>query len=408
VSPRAARVVAWGTFAATISALAGGFVLSQLGPVATNSGGWSTNGFFVSALFGLTLSAFPAVGVLLAIRRTANAIGWLLLAIGLCWAVANATHYSDYGLLWHPGSLPAAALVGAISSAFWLPPICLSGTFLILLFPDGKLLTRRWRSVAWLSVSAIVVGTLTLVLSPGWMTDAGYPHTRNPIGLPTALKGAVDVSHVSILLVPLAMVLSAIGLVVRYRRSRGVERQQIKWLAGAAAVVAGLYGVVEPLSAGFSGQQTPTAIAVAQDIALCSFGLVPIAIGFAVLRYRLYEIDRLISRTLSYALITGLLGGVFLGLVFLTTDVLPFSSPVGVAASTLAAAALFNPLRTHVQRLVDRRFNRARYNAEATVSTFTTQLRDAVDLETVHAHLVDVVDRALAPGHASLWIRPRA
>ena len=200
-------------------------------------------------------------------------------------------------------------------------------------------------------MAGLVVGTLSLVLTPGLTPNAGYPHTRNPLGAPSAFAGTVDVLHLSILLVPLAMVLSAVSLVVRYRRSHGADRQQMKWLAAAAAVVAGTYGVVEPLSEAFAGQHTSAVFSALQAIALCTFGLVPIAIGFAVLRYRLYEIDRLISRTLSYALITGLLGGLFLGLVFLTTDVLPFSSPIGVAASTLAAAALFNPLRTRVQRL---------------------------------------------------------
>ncbi len=399
------RVAAWGAFALTAVLFSAGFVLTLLSPAVHHDEGWSTNGVLVSLLFGLTLSAFPAVGVVLATRRPANPIGWLLLAIGLCWGISGMSAYSDYGLLQHPGSLPLAPLVAATSSSFWLPAICLSGTFLILLFPDGRLLTRRWRWVAWLSATGLVVGTLSLVLTPGLMPNAGYPHTRNPLGAPSALSGVVDILHLSILLVPLAMALSAISLVLRYRRSRGADRQQMKWLAAAAAVVAATYGIIEPLSAGLQTQHTSTVLTALQDVALCTFGLVPIAIGFAVLRYRLYEIDRLISRTLSYALVTGLLGGLFLGLVFLTTDVLPFSSPVGVAASTLAAAALFNPLRTRVQRLVDRRFNRARYDAEATVAAFASHLRDAIDLDSVQVHLMEAVGRTLAPDHASLWIR---
>jgi MFS family permease len=399
------RLAAWGSFGLTAVLFATGFVLTLLSPSVHHDEGWSTNGILVSLLFGLTLSAFPAVGVILATRRPANPIGWLLLAIGLCWGISGLSAYSDYGLLQHPGSLPLAPLVAAISSSFWLPAICLSGTFLILLFPDGRLMTRRWRWVGWLAAAGLVVGTLSLVLTPGLMPNAGYAHTRNPLGAPSAFAEPVDVLHLSILLVPLAMVLSAVSLVVRYRRSHGADRQQMKWLAAAAAVVAGTYGVVEPLSEALSGRHTSAVFSALQAIALCTFGLVPIAIGFAVLRYRLYEIDRLISRTLSYALITGLLGGLFLGLVFLTTDVLPFSSPVGVAASTLAAAALFNPLRTRVQHLVDRRFNRARYDAEATVAAFASHLREAIDLESVQVHLMEAVGRTLAPDHASLWIR---
>ena len=398
---RTVRITSWGAFGLTVALFAAGFVLTLLSPAVRHDEGWSMNSVLVGLLFGLTLSAFPAVGVVLATRRPENPIGWLLLAIGLCWGISNMSAYSDYGLLQHPGSLPFAPLVAAISSSFWLPAICLSGTFLILLFPDGRLLTRRWRWVAWLSAAGLVVGTLALALTPGLMPNAGYPHTRNPLGAPSWFAGVVDVLHLSIFLVPLAMALSAVSLVVHYRRSSGAGRQQMKWLAAAAAVVACTYCIAFSLP----GQRASTVLTVLQDIALCTFGLVPIAIGFAVLRYRLYEIDRLISRTLSYALVTGLLGGLFLGLVFLTTNVLPFSSPVGVAASTLASAALFNPLRTRVQRLVDQRFNRARYDAEATVAAFASHLRDSIDLASVQAHLIEAVDRTLAPDRASLWIR---
>jgi hypothetical protein len=191
---------------------------------------------------------------------------------------------------------------------------------------------------------------------------------------------------------------AAVYQVRNFRRANGERRQQLKWLGSAAAVCA----VTLPT---FVWQSAPPLVADLLPLALTA---VPIAIGVGILRYRLYEIDRLFSRTLSYVILTALLAGTFVGVVALTTDLLPFSSGVGVAASTLAATALFNPLRRRVQRIVDRRFNRSRYDAERIVEAFAARLRDAVELESVQAELLDVVQRALEPAHASLWIRPSA
>jgi hypothetical protein len=189
--------------------------------------------------------------------------------------------------------------------------------------------------------------------------------------------------------------------IVSYRRSSGEYRQQLKWLlSGGAISIAGL------LLAMSISNSSLLVLRVVGFVSFLSVIALPVGIGVGILKYRLYDIDRLISRTLSYAILTGLLVGVFVGIVVLTTDVLPFSSPVGVAASTLAAAALFNPLRLRVQRLVDRRFNRARYDAEAIVAAFTLRLRDAVDLDTIRNELLHAVDGAVQPAHASVWLRP--
>ena len=194
------------------------------------------------------------------------------------------------------------------------------------------------------------------------------------------------------------LIASLVAFGLRLRRSRGEEHQQLRWV-GASLGLTVVLGVVGAFSWG--------AVPYAEVLpALASLAL-PAGIAVAVLRYRLYDIDRLISRTLSYAILSGLLIGIFVGTVVLATDVLPFSSPVGVAASTLAAAGLFNPLRLRVQRLVDRRFNRARYDSEAIVAAFTLRLRDAVDLDTVRSELLVAVDKAVEPAHASLWLRPR-
>jgi hypothetical protein len=217
-------------------------------------------------------------------------------------------------------------------------------------------------------------------------------------GIWEALNKASNVIVVPYLAIVLAWV---VRQVVAYRRANGESRRQLKALmTGGAACLLGLLGAIGPGTT--FGSDVPTDVGIMMLIAL------PVAIGVGILKYRLYEIDRLISRTLSYLIITGLLVGVFVGIVVVTTDVLPFSSPVGVAASTLAAAALFNPLRRRVQRLVDRRFNRARYDAEAIVTAFTLRLRDAVDLDTVRRELLMAVDGAIQPAHASVWIRPPA
>ena len=186
-----------------------------------------------------------------------------------------------------------------------------------------------------------------------------------------------------------------------YRHSTGDRRQQLKWLAlGGGIAIAGLV-----LTLGFGGSGNPVLKRIG-GVGFLSLIALPVGMGIGILKYRLYDIDRLLSRTLSYAILTGLLAGVFIGLVVLATDVLPFSSPVAVAASTLAAAALFNPLRLRVQRLVDRRFNRSRYDAEAIVSAFGSRLRNAVDLKTVQTELERAVMRTVEPAHLSLWIRP--
>jgi hypothetical protein len=201
------------------------------------------------------------------------------------------------------------------------------------------------------------------------------------------------------------ILLLLIAFVIRqaatWRRATGERRKQLTWLmTGGALSVVSIYLV--------STNNTSSAERVVTDIAAVGLTAIPLAIGVGILKYRLYEIDRLISRTLSYLVITGLLVAVFLGLVALTTSILPFSSPVGVAASTLAAAALFTPLRRRVQRLVDRRFNRARYDADSIIATFTIRLRDAVDLDTISQELRHAVNQAVAPAHASVWITPTA
>jgi hypothetical protein len=275
--------------------------------------------------------------------------------------------------------------------------------FAFLLFPSGSLPSRRWRWFAWMAVGMTSVGVLLAWLDPTPISvSPDLPEVANPTGVAAlgSLSGPIGVWWPA----GMALIAMAIGsLVLRGRRAAPHERQQVKLLAYAAALTIAFLIVLTIV--GFVG--VPVSSAWFEIGVVLGFGVaVPVACGVSILKHGLYGIDRLISRTLSYTLLTALLVGVFAGIVVVMTDVLPLSSPVAVAASTLAAAALFSPLRRRTQRMIDRRFNRARYDAEASLAAFTGRLRDAVDLDTIRDELVLAVDQAVAPAHVAFWIRP--
>jgi hypothetical protein len=251
------------------------------------------------------------------------------------------------------------------------------------------------------AAAAASAGLMATLLASGNLNLNSSPPRENPLGVGGRIEPLISVvGFVCFLVLAVVIVVAAGSLVRRFRRATGDLREQLKWFGCGAALLGLAAAGTVPLSSVSNVASTLTWVVAATF----TVG----AVGVSVLRYRLYEIDRLLSRTLSYALLTAMLAGVFLAIVALTTRVLPFSSPVAVAASTLAAAALFNPLRRRVQRLVDHRFNRARYDAEATVGAFTAQLRDAVDLDTIRVGLTDVVNHTVRPTHVSLWIKPPA
>jgi hypothetical protein len=349
----------------------------------------------------LVLTPGVVVGTLLAARRPRNPIGWILLAFYLG-ALNPASDYAiiDYRL--HHGSLPlgSVAVVGLASWPVWLVLIAV----LLWVFPDGRLPQGRWRRVAVVLVTAgallavaATAGGAAAVAGHAVRLDASGTLANQATGAAGLAQGAVAVGVLASLLVWLAV------QVPRYRRSAGERRQQFKWLyTGAAIFVISVVSAVL-VTNGSSGLD----LAVNNVIVPVGFAILPVCVGVAVLRYRLYEIDRIISRVISYAIITAVLAGVFAGLVLLATVVLPFKTPVAVAAATLAAAALFNPLRRRVQHAVDRRFNRARYDADQTVAAFAARLKDAVDLDSVRDDLAGVVHQALEPAHVSVWISQR-
>jgi hypothetical protein len=376
---------------------------------ADQSSSWSVGGVWGGIAYLVAVFTYPVAGWLLAARRPENPIGWLLLAIGVSWGLGATATYADYTVKLHH-DLSGGPLLAVVANAFWLPAVGITGTFLLLLFPDGHLPGRRWRYVAWTSAVAMVAGVMGLVFDPGPLADAGYPGVQNPLGI-DALGPILAAGWVAILVVVAMMVASAASLFVRYRRARGSERQQLKWLAAAAAGVAVIYAVVVPLGAVLdpSSQHTPVWLSAAETGSLLSFGLIPVAIVFAVLRYRLYEIDVIIRRTLVYALLVAVLAALYLGGVTLVGGVLRSvtggSGTIGVTVSTLAVAAAFQPLRARIQRAVDHRFYRGRYDAVRTLESFSGRLREQVDIEAVSGEVLDVVRQTLQPAHVSLWLR---
>ena len=354
---------------------------------------------------------FAAVGFVVARRHAKNPIGWILMASAVCFLLSNVgTTYSVFDYRLHHGSLPLGWL--AVSLGFlWIPWLMLMA-LPVLLFPEGKVPSSRWRWSLWVYVITFGVattGSLVLGVVVGLERHLqilldGSPNTNHLTGVLGALNGPVYLCAPIVLVLWLTWIAR---LLVSYRRTTGDHRQQTKWLLCGAMItlivlVASL--VVSPLVP--SSSSSGVWQVLVGSILPLGIAALPIGMGIGILKYRLYDVDRLISRTLSYAIVTGLLIGVYVGLVTLATRVLPFSSPLGVAASTLVAVALFNPLRKRVQRLVDRRFNRARYDAEATVSAFAQRVRDDVDLAAVSSEFVRAVQISVEPAHVSLWLRP--
>jgi hypothetical protein len=344
-----------------------------------------------------------AVGWLVTRRQPENPIGWLFLMIGVFLFLSTAG--GDYGYyvyrLGHHLPLGAA---GSALSQFWGLSLVLFGAA-ILLFPDGRLASRLWRS----ALRIYTVAFALLVLA-NCAAIAGAL-TANPIRVDNT-GGLATVDHpagwFNVVQGPLGAVTIGLSLAfiarqaLSWRRSSGDRRQQLKWLAsGATVTIICLFLAVSSNTS----DGPKTLVGVIAGLAWFGVAALPVSIGVGILKYRLYEIDRLISRTLAYAIVTGLLIGVYAGLVLLSTQVFKFHSAVAVAASTLVAAALFNPVRRRVQHAVDRRFNRARYDAERMVAAFATRLQDAVDPDSVRADLTGVIHTALEPSHVSVWIR---
>jgi hypothetical protein len=392
--------LAWGLWMASLALSALGIVFLVLSASTPIPPRFAFRGSDV--VFALT---FSTVGAVVARRRPQNPVGWMFCAGGLVAAIVGFAEYSVYAVLTRPGSLPLGAEVAWVAGWIWW--LLLGAVaYVFLLFPDGRLLSRRWRPLAWLAGIGPAITAVETALSPGPLEE--FAVVRNPFGLETSglVSELVNVLVVlGVLGVLVALVGAGASLVVRFRRVRGEQRLQLKWIAYAAALAA----TVQATSIGTFLLVGPVPMAT-QVLVICALAAIPVAAGIAILKYRLYDIDRIINRTLVYGLLTALLGGVYAGVVLVLGQLFGRigTQPPSwvVAGATLAVAALFQPARRRIQAAVDRRFNRRHYDAAKTIEAFSARLREQLDLDTLSAELLAVVHQTMQPTEASLWLRP--
>jgi hypothetical protein len=418
MTARTGSCLAWILFGLVAISFAGSLVGIAL---ITARGGTVAGESIAEAIpFLAGMFAFPLVGVLIASRHPRNPIGWLLIGIGLFWELGGgaAQVYVTWGFEVDPGSVPRPDLVAALTSSIWVPAIGLIGTFLLLLFPNGSLPTPRWRPLAWLSGLVLVAMSVLMSLAPVSLREmtgqSSLPPVANPLGVEALRPFFGGPLFALLLLLPLCMLACALSLIGRFRRSRGQERLQLKWLAAGAGTTAALYlvGMLATLFTGAwrsSGAQ-PEWLSALDQITPYSFVLIPVAAGISILRHRLYDIDVIINRALVYGGLTAVLALTYAAGVVGVGGLLrevggETNNSVVVAASTLAVAALFRPARARIQAFIDRRFYRSRYDAARTIEDFSRRLRDEVTLDTVTSDLLSAVQGTFQPAHASLCLR---
>ncbi len=396
MSKRTASLLAWSIWALSIALTALSFLLLVLNLSQPDT---SIYHFWVENT--LLAVGYSTVGAVIVSRHPENTIGWIFCTVGPLWGLVHFSgEYALYTLLAAPGSLPAGETAAWIFSWLWVPSIGLL-VFLSLLFPNGQLPSSRWRWFAWLSVLLILVGAISAAFSPGAI-NVGLELIQNPLGIETLPN---TYQPVQALLLTLGLVAAA-SLFGRLRHAGEVERQQVKWFAYAGALVAGgsilTYTISETIDVLWLER-------VGYVFVLIGLLGTPISIGIAILRYRLYGIDLIINRTLVYGSLTGLLALVYFGSVtalqYLFSLLTGQGNTLAIVASTLAIAALFNPLRRRIQSFIDRRFYRRKYDAAMILEAFGTKLRDQTDLEKLCEDLAEVVDETMQPAHVSVILR---
>jgi hypothetical protein len=419
MSPRAASWLAWSLAGLSVAMFAVSVVLYVLTRSAQVPSSLGASRTVIELSTSVPVLAFPIVGALIASRRPHNPIGWICLADGFLWMfLSMIDYYGVYGLA-RPGTVPFPLVIYALAQWLWVPTVGLLAIYLPLLFPNGRLPSRRWRPLTWLSGVVIVLVSVTQGLIPGPLP--GLRGVRNPFGL-EGQPWIADATNAILVLFLLCILASVVSLILRYRRSGGEVRQQIKWIAFAASFLGLVFvsAMVSSLILFFfapemwerTADTPPFWLELLFYVMLLSIGGVPIAVGFAVLRYRLYNIDLLINRTLVYSLLTAMLAAVYFGGVATTQAIFrAFTGQeqqpqLAVVVSTLVIAALFNPLRRRIQSFIDRRFYRRKYDAAKTLEAFSAKLRDETDLGALSDDLTSVVRETMQPAHVSLWLRP--
>ncbi len=396
MSPRAATRLAWGLWAVCVALLGTALALEVYAHL-TSTPAPDSESLTVTVVFFMAFATFPTVGALIASHQPKNLVGWVICGAGAFWSVNILAETYAETASERIGPLPGEAWMAWLADWTWLPPLGLALVFLPLLFPDGRLAAPRWRIVAWLAVLAIALWGAGEAFRPGRLT-----HFENPVGLHGA-GGVLELSrNIGAPLLVACVAGSALSVILRLIRARGAERQQLKWFVFAVAIIAPAFAL--------SGTPVDLLASIGWYTSLftLSFG-VPIAIGVAIFRYRLYDIDRIINRTLVYGLLTAGLAATYFGLVVgLQALFRPLTGGSGLAitATTLVVAAAFQPARRRIQDTVDSRFNRRRYDAAQTLAAFSARLRDIVDLDTLQRELLVVVEETVEPTHVSLWLRP--
>ena len=403
MSRRAAAWLAWSLVALSVALIVGGFSLSQAVSTAVSGsavGGETDDSSVVTDLF--TLLAFSVVGAIIASRQPRNAIGWIFCGVGVTVGLNSfAGDYADFWLASGFGNTDFGESAAWLSSWAWSLLLYVPTSSVLLLFPDGRLPSPRWRPVAWGVALGAAGGVAGLALKAGPLAD--FPRISNPYGVDSPVVGIVWI--VGSIVAAGSMVASAASLIVRLRRSRGEQRQQIKWLAYAGAVLVVAIGV-GALTIPWS---VPASILI---MSVAMLGL-PVFTGIAIVKHRLYDIDLIINLTLVYAILSATLAVVYFGGIVVLQRV--FTTLTGqdnlpqfaIVASTLAIAALFDPLRRRIQSFIDRRFYRRKYDARKTLESFSARLRNETDLDALSEDLVAAVRETVQPTHVSLWLRPR-
>ncbi|MEA2507191.1 MAG: hypothetical protein QOH48_1809 [Actinomycetota bacterium] len=408
MTDRSLRRLAGIAFAFVTTLFIVGLMLTLLPPSAR--GRSPTGGAYGTILFSTIMFAFPVVGVVVASRHPRNRIAWIFLLIGASWeSAAFLGGYSAFGLVTHPGSLPRPDLAAALTAWLWVPGIGLPGTFLLLLFPDGRLPSRKWRPLAWLCLVALAVPPLPMIFGPRLLVDSGYPHLRNPLYI-GSLHAILTPLAFLIPLIPICVLGCGVSLVRRFRRATGTERVQLKWLTTAGAGVAAVFFLMMALSVPqtFFHGSSPSWLNFLGSVSPASFVLIPIAAGFAILKHRLYDIDVVINKTVVFGALAGFITLVYVAIVVGIGHAIGSGDKPNLALSILATAVVaiaFQPVRERVQHFANRLVYGERATPYEVLAEFSARVADTYADQEVLSKMVHAVAQGTGAKEAEVWLK---